>query len=260
MEIQSHSGWVAQMKAPVVFGGDFAEAMVKPRKPMDSTRRNFLTSASALLIGSSSIAFASEPWVDKNPTEWSGDDIQTVLNHSPWVRDVTLEMDPTATNPDKGKANHKRQSSGLQTVFKVVVRWESGLPLRLARRTASLPDKGLRQYLLSISGLPLAFIVDSSGHGPAVHGQDDDLAKSLVAALIVKSTSLQRETKGPIAAYQTDWVSADFSSSIVIAFLPGDQPIQLKDQEVIFVSRIGSLILRARFSLNPMVYRGKLEL
>jgi hypothetical protein len=203
---------------------------------------------------------ASATWEDRNPWEWTPQDIQTVLNHSAWVREVSLEINPPVETPGHAKPKGSRPSRGVQIDFKAVVRWESGLPVRQARKTASLPDKGVGQYVLSVSRLPLEFIEQSSGNGTIHHDQGAGLDKTALAERFAKSSSLQRNGKDAISANHAEWVDSDFSPRVVIFFPLGEKPIQPEDREVDLVSQVGALVVRAKFSLKEMVYRDRLEL
>jgi hypothetical protein len=203
---------------------------------------------------------ASAAWEDRNPWEWTPQDIQTVLNHSAWVQEVSLEINPPVDKSGRARPKGSRPVHGVQTDFKAVVRWESGLPVRLARKTATLQDKGLGQYVLSVSRLPLEFIEQSSGNGTIHRDQGAGLDKTALAERFAKSSSLQRTGKDAIPANHAEWVDSDFSPRVVIFFPLGASPIQPEDRDVDLVSQIGALVVRAKFSLKEMVYRDRLEL
>jgi len=204
-------------------------------------------------------------WVDKKPTEWNPSDIQTILNRSPWTREAGLEFTPDAIDAGGGKTGRRATAvEGLRdkrtlTGFKVLVRWESGLPIRQARRPTSPASNDTAHYVLSISRVPMAFLAALSPGGQArpdaTNGpNEEDVAR------IAQFSSIQRDGQDPIPADHADWSASDFESRIMISFSKGRQPIELPDREVIFVSRIGDLIVRAPFILKEMVYRGELEL
>jgi hypothetical protein len=173
---------------------------------------------------------------------------------------VSLEINPPVETPGHPKPKSSRPNHGVATEFRAVVRWESGLPVRLARKTASLPDKGVGQYMLSVSRLPLEFIEQSSGNGTIHRDQGAGLDKTALAERVAKSSSLQRSGKDAIPANHAEWVESDFSPRVVIFFPLSEKPIQPEDREVDLVSQIGALVVRARFSLKEMVYRDRLEL
>jgi hypothetical protein len=232
---------------------------------MLGTRRHFMLASSGILALLPPAGLAAKGWVDKKPAEWSPSDIQTILNRSAWTREAGLEFTPDAIDAPGGKTGRRATAvEGLSdkrtlTGFKVLVRWESGLPVRLARRTASPANNDTEHYVLSISRVPTAFLAALS---PAGQARQDATTGPNTAdmARIAQFSSLQRDGKDPIPADRADWSASDFESRIMISFSKGSQPIELPDREVTFVSRIGDLIVRTPFILKEMVYRGKLEL
>lgn len=81
-----------------------------------------------------------------------------------------------------------------------------------------------------------------------------------VAERVAQNSTLDRNGKSPIHANHAEWIEAEFSPRIVIFFPVGADAIQAEDKEVNLVSQIGTLGVRARFTLKDMVYRGRLEL
>jgi len=230
---------------------------------MSLTRRRFLAASAGLplvapnFVGGAQNRTAREfKWSEKHPAEWNTKDIDLILNHSAWVREVPLEMDRTAAGLAKGAG----PAGEVATQFKVLVRWESALPVRLARDRGARPEKSAAEYGLSISRLPLQFTAVALNGGVSSHSGETSRSKGEVSAQILNSTSLLRNGKGPVAATRAEWVDADFSTRIVISFAAAQQPIQLEDREVMFLAHIGSLAVRARFVLSGMVYEGRLDL
>jgi hypothetical protein len=173
---------------------------------------------------------------------------------------VSLEITTPDEAAGRAKSKNSRTGRGMPSEFKAVVRWESGLPVRLARKTATLPDKGVGQYMVSVGRLPLEFIEQSSGSGKISHDRGAELDKTALAERVAKSSSLQRAGKDAIAANHAEWVESDFSPRVIIFFPLTGKPILPEDREVDLVSQIGGLLVRAKFSLKDMVYRDKLEL
>jgi hypothetical protein len=218
---------------------------------MFCTRRSFLTS-SGLLPLLPSAALPAEAWLEKHPEQWTSQDVDKILNHSGWVREVMLAYMPSAA-----PGSHKVETP---SEFTSQVRWESALPIRLARKfipgPAAFPDKS---YALSINNLPVAFLADSLGGVTGRLGQDDDRAKQAIAAQLTQFAVLQRDGQESIRAARADWISADFKDSILVTFPAGKHPIQLSDRDVSFFSQIGVFVVRTTFSLRRMTYRGRLE-
>jgi len=222
---------------------------------MFRTRRDFLVASTGVVALFRSVGRSAGTWEDRNPPEWTPEDIQIILNHSAWTREVALEITPAAAAPGRATSNQK-QGRGVPIEFKALVRWESGLPVRLARRAAPVPA----QYQLSINRLPLTFIEQTSGSGMVHRDQGESVMTPEVAARIAQNSFLQRNGKVPILANHAEWIEADFSPRVVIFFPLGADPISPEDREVSLVSQVGNLGVRARFVLKDMVYRGKLEL
>ena len=165
--------------------------------------------------------------------------------------------------PSVPRKRPNRQDEGVErsSEFTCQVRWESGLPMRLARRLTPGPrvtdDKS---YVLSINNLPVAFLADSLGQISGRLGQNEDRVKDNITTQLRESALLQPEGKEPIHAVRADWVNGNFKSSVMVTFSASEHPIQLSDGQVIFSSQIGVFRLTAAFSLKRMTYRGKLEL
>ena len=198
-------------------------------------------------------AYSAERWMERHPEEWNPSDIQDVLNRSAWVREVTLNSVP---DPKEDPKQQKAQRPGL-TQFKAVVRWESGLPVRLARRAASLPDKGVNRYIVSLTRLPLEYMAAAAA--PSGRGSID-ATQDAVAAQLTSSATIDRPGKEPIRAERAYWVYADFSPRVDVVFPRDKNPIAAEEWEATVNGRAGDFLVRARFSLKEMVYRGELEL
>ena len=57
-----------------------------------------------------------------------------------------------------------------------------------------------------------------------------------------------------------DSVEIAQTSGSIMFYFPRDPAITLADKEVVFVTRMGPLALKAKFPLKNMVYQGKLDL
>ena len=222
-----------------------------PRNGVSPTRRDFLLTAGLLAAGSPFVRGAQR-WIEKKPAEWSPADIQTILNRSAWVREAPLEIDAAVT----GAGKQTKPRLGYSTEFSIVVRWESGLPLRLARRTATSADEIPDRYVVSVGAVPLAFLGAYAGRKPG-----EELSKTETAAFLAASTFIQRGEKGAIIrAEKAEWLTSDFSPRVNISFPRGQNPIELRDGDVVVAGHIDTIGFKVRFALKPMVYRGKLEL
>ena len=223
-------------------------------RAMFHSRRHFLGACSGVLTLFSGTGHAADEWMSTHPEEWTPADIQTILNRSSWVKGVYPELSPAWLHSLEKGGKRIVAADGIRdkrilTEFTVLVRWESGLPIRLARKSADLPA----HYLLSVSQIPLAFITSMAGGA-----QPKD--REALAQQMLQASSLQRAGKDPIPADHVAWTESDFEPRLTISFPRGDQPLEASDGAVTFSSQMGYLLLRASFPLRKMVYRGKLEL
>ena len=182
-----------------------------------------------------------------------GPDIQAILNRSPWVKGVYPELSSAWLHSLEKGGKRIVAAEGIRdkrtlTEFTVTVRWESGLPVRLARKSADLPA----HYVLSASRIPLAFMAAMAG------AQVKD--RETLVRQMEQTSSLQWGREPPIPADHAAWTESDFEPRVVISFPRGGRPPAPSDGAVTFASQMGFLLLRASFPLRKMVYRGKLEL
>jgi hypothetical protein len=228
---------------------------------MFGSRRDFLL-ASTGVLACLSPGRAAETWMEKKPAEWDADDIQTILSRSGWARVTNPELTPASLRSGQKKGKRVAAAEGLRdkrtlTDFKVLICWESGLPVRLARRNNAPATETAPHYVLSMSRMPIAFMSALVGGGKAGKEGAD---KQEIASQILKSSSLQREGKNPIPADRAEWVEGAFEPRVVISFPQDRQIIEFSDRTVTFTTQIGTLVIRALFPLKDMFYRGNLEL
>src|SRR6185369_11579162 len=180
----------------------FPEAMV-------NTRRSLLATAAGVWIVLPRAAPAAAKWIDKKPLEWSPEDLQTILNHSAWVREAPLEID----KGEAGSPRKKKAGAGHYTQFTLLVRWESGLPVRLARRTGARPDDVPDRYVISVGRVPLPFLGAYAGNR---HGEE--LSRGEVAAQFAATALIERAGKGLIRAENAQWITSEFSPRVDMLF------------------------------------------
>ncbi len=228
---------------------------------MFGSRRDFLLASTGVLVYLPP-GRAADTWMDKKPAEWDSDDIQTILSRSGWARVTSPELTPSSLRAGKKKGKRVAAAEGLSdkrtlTDFKVLICWESGLPVRLARKNNAPATVSAPHYVLSMSRMPIAFMSALVGGGKAGKEAAD---KQEIASQILKTSSLQREGKNPIHADSAEWVEGQFEPRVVISFPQDRQTIEFSDRTVTFTTQIGTLVIRALFPLKDMFYRGNLEL
>ncbi|MGB8260033.1 MAG: hypothetical protein WCE75_06770 [Terracidiphilus sp.] len=159
--------------------------------------------------------------------------------------------------------------------MKATVRWESAAPVVEARKKQPDPEAA-ENYIISVSGLPL-FGGPPPGGGPGgpppgagadsqAGGERPDRPapapeqrKAMIGTL-KQSSALQRKGKDPIAAGRVGELEGSETPTLLFYFPRAGDPISLADKEVTFLTRIGPLQLKVKFSVKDMQYHGQVSL
>lgn len=216
-------------------------------------------------LGLPALAFAHPPadfWDSKDPKDWTDDERKQLLTNSPWAREASVKYNSGASGIGMMGAGGTRRATGgrvpvnqgstantgdapLPTRYDAVVRWESSLPIREASRNKSKDDPAAN-YILCVAGdLPMLGKA-SNDETDAEYAQRLDMLKQYT----------KLEKKGdPIYL-----VHMGYSKDGALFYFERNDLITLHDGSVTFVTRLGPLDVKCKFSLKEMVYRGKLEL
>ena len=153
------------------------------------------------------------------------------------------EAPPPPPNPDPG---HPVQ-------FRVLARWESAKPVRLAG-APELPELTGQYYVIRLRGLPLM---------PPPKVRPEQVAtnpnESMLQA-IQQGSRLLRKDKPGIPCAHLFMGSGDAATEVLLFFPRGADPIQVVDKLVTLESRFAPFHLSVRFSLKDMMYKGELAL
>lgn len=208
-------------------------------------------------------------WKEKKYTEWDAEDVQKMLNDSPWARPVDIYLDrlaapaapgmseaggvrPPSSDMDEsdapGSMSDAEPAMNARTRVRLVVRFLTALPVKQAMARArygaeAASSPAARQsfeakedmYVVAISGLP--------GMPP------DPPALVNLASLKVKGKP----------AFPPQRVQAD-TRTLFLYFPREGHPIALKDREVEVQLRAPGYSIRRSFKLKDMVFNGKLEI
>jgi hypothetical protein len=134
--------------------------------------------------------------------------------------------------------------------FRIIVRWDSALPIRLASKNS--PEGVAEFYLIFVSGLPIM------GGGSRRSGETPD--PGTVTEGLKGKTSLQRKGKTPIFPERVEMIQNSDQEGILFTFARHPDSIALTDKDVTFVTTMGPLRIKAKFTLKDMMYQGRLEL
>ncbi|HEY3837136.1 MAG TPA: hypothetical protein VGL72_11225 [Bryobacteraceae bacterium] len=221
-------------------------------------------------------------WDSKDPAGWSPEEKQLLLLDSPWAQAgfARMEVDNQRANPDDNKGLPSggmpdyRPGPGSGNVrpvqtgeavppvpkpdshpvqFRVLARWESAKPVRLAAGP-EVPELTGQFYVIRLRGLPLM---------PPRKAKADEAAPNPNEALlqvIKEGSRLERKGKGAIPCTHLFNGSGDAATDVLLFFARPADPITVSDKFVTLESRFNLFHLSIKFPLKDMVYKGELTL
>jgi hypothetical protein len=233
---------------------------------------------SALRFGAAGILWFARPnpiqpgfWNQKPAAEWSAEEVDFLITHSPWAQEVDLGPAPASKRNTGGPFNRTRRDSGgsgrdssrraggAAGADSAIIRWESAQPILDALKTP-LPEDFAGCYAISVSGLP------SSG-GRAGRGLDEASTEAAIARQselegLKSVTTLAAPGKGSShpAVVQDLPTASGLTRSVLLGFSRDSMPLVVGDHEAEFRTRIGGNSLQVRFFFEEMLYLQKLAL
>lgn len=211
-------------------------------------------------------AWAKDFWNEKKAADWTDDEIQQLLNKSPWAKDASI-FDSAAhkglsTAPRTGGLS--RRSGGRTTTpgsatplpgspanWKAIVLWESALPVREAVKAARSKDAEENYIIALIGDIP----------GVGVPSDDDEPAERKAKMdNLIENTRLERKDD-PLELQQVKIApKTPLLPAGTLFYFSRVLPIMPEDKQVTFVTKVGPLEVKCKFTLRDMLYRGNLEL
>jgi hypothetical protein len=134
------------------------------------------------------------------------------------------------------------------------VRWESARPILEALQTP-LPEAFAGHYVISVSGIPLM--------GGRRRSQDDEAGSDSPGQSrdeldnLKSFTILQPKGRDLVQAGMVERQPGS-GSSFLFGFSREMLPLTAADKEVLFSTRLGRLLVKAKFSAKEMLYHGEL--
>jgi hypothetical protein len=285
--------------------------MQKEVSPWILSRRSVLALAGTGLVAWDSLfASSSEFWNKKDPSQWSGEEIDQLTSKSPWAKSVTAQAAPSSYgnsgqgNPNgggyPGGGGYPRNGGGMGgpsigiggigigmprgrggmgggrgggmgrgagVTYKGTVRWESAQPILDALKNP-LPDAFAKHYVIGVRDIPL--IEDR----PPQRRNDDDSDSSGSS-----STSTSRSTASNPSKDTLEYLKQSTTlqpkgrnlaqAGVVQQMTPGGTYFLFgfskelldfgkNDREVEFSTRLGRVLVKAKFDMKEMTYHGKL--
>ena len=250
---------------------------------MIRTRRQWLQTVTMLPACLALRAARNEFWNSKDPASWSSDEKQFLLGQSPWAQEGLVRMEEENNRRTTlGYANNGRPGvdmpdtrpgvppGGVRSVpigeappppppnpdpghpvqFRVLVRWESAKPVRLAGG----PEFPGQFYVIRLRGLPLMPPPKTKPEEGAPNPNEGMLQA------IEQGSRLERKDKPGIPCAHLFTGSGVMATEVLLFFPRGADPIQVADKLVILESRFTPFHLSVKFRLKDMMYKGELAL
>lgn len=257
------------------------------------SRRGVLTLAGACLAPWDRL-YAGDFWNKKDPSQWTGDEIDELTAKSPWAKPVTAQFAPGTNNGGNGQGGggYPRNGGGMggpgigiggigigmprrggmgrpggsqQSNYKGTVRWESAQPILDALKTP-LPEAFANRYVIAVRDIPLIRNQPRSQQNPddtdqdspklSTPDSDSSLSQRDLDDLKMLS-SLQPKGKESAQAGVVQQMTPG-GSYFLFGFAREFLDFGKKDHEVVFSTQLGKLIVKARFDPSEMLYRGSL--
>jgi hypothetical protein len=277
--------------------------MQKEGNPWILSRRSALTLAGACLVSWDNL-YASEFWDKKDPSQWTGEEIDRLTTKSPWAKSVTAQYAPGESRGGYGQGSPNGggyprgggggmggptigiggigigmprgrmgggrngggypRTGGNTSNYKGTVRWESAQPILDALKTP-LPEAFAKHYVIGVRDIPLIEErppqpqenPDDSGQDSPKLSTPNTTSSKQTLDNLKQFTSLQpkgRDMAQPGVVQQMTPGGTYFLFGFSKEFLDFGK----KDHEVEFSTRLGRLLVKAKFDPSEMVYHGKL--
>lgn len=234
-----------------------------------------------------SLGWAGDSWSDKKASDLSEKDVQKLLTHSPWAKEVTLELrnGPTVDIPRGGRRGGMVGGGGMGDGEGDSGGMNGGAAMgngpgggRGGRGGGGMDNGGMQNrpefktlvrwesakpireaekremrkefeenYVLSVQGLRMG-----GRQGEEGGGNMQDRLKD--------ASQLQRKGADPIHASQVQVGQSKNGPIAFFVFPRGSQPIQASDKDVTFHIAMGRMELKVKFALKDMMYQGELAL
>ncbi len=225
-------------------------------------------------------------WEIKDSSNWTNEEKQVLLIQSPWAKEGFARMEvekKRGTGPGYGSNGRKgvdmpdprpgappggqrsvpigeevppvpNTDSGPPVQFRVLARWETAKPVRLAGRP-EVPEVTGQFYVVRLRGLPL-MPPSKVAPGDVAPNPNEGMLKA-----IKDGSRLERKDKPTIPCAHLFTGSGDKLNEVLL-FFPRreDDPITVADKLVTLESRFAAFHLSIKFPLKDMLYKGELSL
>ena len=250
------------------------------------TRRRLLRAATIWPAFHALQGARKEFWESKDPAGWSDEEKAILLGQSPWAREGVARFEVERNRARAGSiyegvprpgggvpgANPAampgstpsvpfgeppppvpRADTGPPVQFRVLARWESARPVRLAGGPA-LPEESAGFYVIRLRGMPLLPPPKTKG-GESVPNPNLGMIEA-----IQQGSRIERQGKTAIPCAHLLTGSGESAMELLLFFARGADKITVGEKTVTLESRFGPFHLSVKFPLKEMMYKGVLAL
>ena len=247
------------------------------------TRRRLLQAATLWPASHALLGARKEFWESKAPADWSNEEKRILLGQSPWAREGIARFEverkrerayegvarpgggvPGAMPGDRPGAAASvpigerpppvpSTDTGQSVQFRVLARWESAKPVRLAGGP-ELPEETAQFYVIRLRGMPL-LPPPKGGNEESVPNPNQGMLEA-----IKQGSRIERKEKIAISCAHLLTGSGESATELLLFFARGADPITVGEKAVTLESRFGPFHLSVKFPLKDMMYMGALAL
>ena len=207
---------------------------------------------SGIVLLAGAVLAAADFWEETEFTAWSDKDVEQMMNDSPWAKRLTVRFPRTPRESRGGRFGGFRPGTSTPQT-RLVIQWQSAQPIRQAMVRGRIEQGG------TVDPEAQVFLDQSSpGYVVVVTGLPGQFGRLTPEALMAEAR-LERKGKSPIVPAQAQPQRAEQGVTIVYLF-PKDDAIVLEDEEVEFITEVGDVTVKKKFTLEDMVFNDQLEL
>ena len=207
---------------------------------------------SGIVLLAGAVLAAADFWEETEFTAWSDKDVEQMMNDSPWAKRLTVRFPRTPRESRGGRFGGFRPGTSTPQT-RLVIQWQSAQPIRQAMVRGRIEQGG------TVDPEAQVFLDQSSpGYVVVVTGLPGQFGRLTPEALMAEAR-LERKGKSPIVPAQAQPQRAERGVTIVYLF-PKDDAIVLEDKEVEFITKVGGVTIKKKFTLEDMVFNDQLEL
>ena len=251
------------------------------------------------LACSAALVFASADWQKTNPAQWTGEDVYTILNKSPWSKTVKTsvasakdqiggDQSPVSTTPNTApmpgmsrrgygggtysagtysgrSGNVSKPSSSSQGATEVTIQWQSAIPVQYAaaKKAAdgTTPDFSKVKPQDNYVIAVIGLPIRAIGGRAASVDNDQTIDPDEMNAL---ENRLLADTEllrdGREPMHPVKVELNQGTDGRILLYFPKSDPITLKEKWVEFRLVAGHTKIEKKFPLKEMEYKGNLDL